>query len=200
MILNKKKYVSTLKRLNKIGLACLTGLACLMIGCKSYEYSTVAPYKQQSEYKGVKTAWVPSARVTVTIDQQVLNTRVAMAITIDSLIIWSIQPIAGMELYRLEATPQEVTVFDKTNMTYIPLTYEQISRYSPEITFDHLQQIATGDILPMGRTSTLRSYSALGHSVILDIDYQEIRFGVPVNMNRLSPLRFEEKQLNELMK
>lgn len=104
-----------------------------------------------------------------------------------------------MELYRMEATPDEVRVFDKTTMTYVSATYAQLNQYAPVLTFDHLQAVAIGDILPMGRTSTLRSYTILGYTIVLEIDYQDIRYGVPVNMNRLSTLRFEQKQIEELL-
>lgn len=182
----------------RVSLACL---ACLMVGCKSYEYSTATPLQAEQQVQSVKTVGVPSAHVSVTIDQQVYTGKVSFSTTIDSLVIWSIQPIVGVELFRLEATPNEAVVYDKTTMTRIPLTYNQVTQYSsPALTFDHLQEIATGEILPMGRTSTLRSYVVLGHTVILDIDYKEIRYNVPVNMNRLSALRFEEKQLEEMMK
>lgn len=179
----------------------MTSILVFAFGCKNYEYATQSPVPTETQSIEYRTVSVPAARGTVTIDQQVFEGRVSFATTIDSLVIWSIQPIAGMELFRMEATPNEVVVYDKTTMTRIPLTYNQIAQYSsPALTFEHLQEIATGEILPMGRTSTLRSYVVLGHTVILDIDYKDIRYGVPVNMNRLSPLRFEEKQLNELMK
>lgn len=179
----------------------MTSILVFAFGCKNYEYATQSPVPTETQSVEYRTVSVPSARGTVTIDQQVFEGRVSFATTIDSLVIWSIQPIAGMELFRMEATPNEVVVYDKTTMTRIVLTYNQIAQYSsPALTFDHLQEIATGEILPMGRTSTLRSYVVLGHTVILDIDYKDIRYGVPVNMNRLSPLRFETKQIEEMMK
>lgn len=178
----------------------MTSILFLAFACKNYEYATQTPVPTETQPVEYRTVSVPAARGTVTIDQQVFEGKVSFSTTIDSLVIWSIQPIAGMELFRMEATPNEVVVYDKTTMTRIPLTYNQMAQYSsPTLTFEHLQQIATGEILPMGRTSTLRSYVVLGHTVILDIDYRDIRYGVPVNMNRLSPLRFETKQLEELM-
>lgn len=171
-----------------------------MVGCKSYEYATVSPEQTQPQPEECHTVYVPAARASVTMDRDSYTARVAFSTTKDSLVIWSIQLVPGMELFRVEATPNEVLVFDKTTMTCIPLSYTELSTYvSPAITFDDLQAIATGEILPLGRTKTLRSYTGLGKTVILELEYPQIRCNVPVNMNRLSPLRFESKTLETLM-
>ena len=179
----------------------LVGLVCLFVGCKSYEYATVSPTQATEQPVECHTVFVPSARASVTIDNESYSARVAFSTTKDSLVIWSIQPIAGMELFRVEATPDEVIVFDKTSSICVPISYSQLAKYLPSaITFSDIQAVATGEILPLGRTKTLRSYSGFGKTVILEIEYPDIRCNVPVNMNRLSPLRFEVKQVEEMMK
>lgn len=185
-----------MKRLSNIFI-----LACLFVGCKSYQYATVSPTQATEQPVECHTVFVPSARASVTIDNQSYSARVAFSTTKDSLVIWSIQPIAGMELFRVEATPDEVIVFDKTSSICVPIRYSQLASYtSSAITFSDIQAVATGEILPLGRTKTLRSYSGFGKTVILEIEYPDIRCNVPVNMHRLSPLRFETKQVEEMMK
>lgn len=171
----------------------------MFVGCKSYQYATVSPTQATEQPVECHTVFVPSARASVTIDNESYSARVAFSTTKDSLVIWSIQPIAGMELFRVEATPDEVIVFDKTSSICVPISYSQLAKYLPSaITFSDIQAVATGEILPMGRTKTLRSYNGFGKTVILEIEYPDIRCNVPVNMHRLSPLRFEVKQINEL--
>ena len=146
------------------------------------------------------TVSVPNARAMLTIDGQTMSSRVAFSTTIDSLVIWSIQPFAGMEMLRVEATPTDLVVFDKTSMEYIPLTYESLLAYSPiPITYKEIQDIATGEILPKGQNSTLRAFSVAGMSVILNITYPEIRTNVPVNMNRLPLTRFTYKSIDQVL-
>ena len=181
-------------------LTSLTSILVFAFGCKNYQYATSSPTQTAPQPVERHTVFVPSARASVTIDNESYSARVAFSTTIDSLVIWSIQPIAGMELFRVEATPDEVIVFDKTSSICIPISYSQLAKYLPSaITFSDIQAIATGDILPLGRTKTLRSYSGFGKTVILEIEYPDIRCNVPVNMHRLSPLRFEVKQVEELL-
>ena len=46
----------------------------------------------------------------------------------DSAIIMSLQPLMGIELYRMEITKNEVTVIDKMNKRYVKETFEKFQR------------------------------------------------------------------------
>lgn len=210
--MRKDLFNSTLKRRNKrTGEAlkdrCAVGLlfiaSLFMFGCSSQRVVTTEKREARSEKQeapAIRTVHVPSARAGLTIDGEYVSARVAFMTTMDSLVIWSIQPMAGIELVRLEATPTDFIVFDKTTMEYIPLTYESILPYSPTpITYKDVQDIATGAILPNGQNSTLRAFNVAGHSVVLNITYPEIRTNVPVNMNRLPLSRFTYKSIDQVL-
>ncbi len=173
-----------------------------MFGCSTQRLVTTEEQGQRIKDEGerIRTVYVPSARVSLTIDGEVMSSRVAFMTTIDSLVIWSIQPIAGMELLRLEATPTDLVIFDKTSMEYIPLTYEALRPYSSTpITYQEIQDIATGAILPRGQEKTLRAFSVADMTVILDITYPDIRTNIPVNMNRLPIERFKYKSIDQVL-
>ena len=179
--------------------------ACLLLaGCSTQQRiaTTTTDDSSATEQQPVPihTVSVPAARATISFDGQSLSSRVAFSTTIDSLVIWSIQPIAGMELLRLEATPTDLVVFDKTTMEYIPLSYESLLPYSAEpITFQSIQDIATGAILPRGQQQTLRVFNVANKTIILDITYPEIRTNVSVNMTRLPLVRFNYKSLDQVL-
>ncbi|MCQ2313086.1 MAG: DUF4292 domain-containing protein [Paludibacteraceae bacterium] len=209
--MRRNLFNSTSKRRNKgTGEAlkdrCAVGLlfiaSLFMFGCSSQRVVMTGEQGQRIKDEGerIRTVHVPSARAGLTIDGEYVSARVTFMTTIDSLVIWSIQPMAGIELIRLEATPTDLIVFDKTTMEYVPLTYESLLPYSPiPIAYKDVQDIATGAILPKGQNSTLRAFTIAGHSVILNITYPEIRTNVPVNMNRLPLSRFTYKSIDQVL-
>ena len=193
-------FNNTLRKRSKIiGLFFIASL--FMVSCSSQRVVTTEEQGQRIKDEGerIRTVYVPSAHMTLTIDGQAISSRAYLSTTIDSLIILSIQPLPGMEMFRLEATPEDVIVFDKTSMEYIPLTYESLRPYfSSPITFKDIQDVATGAILPRDRNKTLRAYSIAGRTVVLEISYPEIRTNVPVNTNRLPIVRFAYKTLDQV--
>lgn len=182
----------------------LTIILLVLAGCSSQRVVTTREQEQrtqeQDEASVVRTVFVPSARASLTIDGETMSSRVTFMTTIDSLVIWSIQPLAGMEMLRVEATPTDLIIYDKTTMEYIPLTYESLLLYSPvPFTYQQIQDIATGAILPRGQQKTLRSFSIADKTIILELTYPEIRTNVPVNMNRLPMVRFKYKSLDQVL-
>jgi hypothetical protein len=58
----------------------------------------------------------------------------------NELIVLSVTPVMGIELFRLEATPDQVTIIDKLNRRYTIMTYEEINKLSPRrISYKMLQ-------------------------------------------------------------
>jgi hypothetical protein len=58
----------------------------------------------------------------------------------NELIVLSVTPVMGIELFRLEATPDQVTIIDKLNRRYTIMTYEDINKLSPRrISYKMLQ-------------------------------------------------------------
>ena len=59
------------------------------------------------------TCVIQNARVTVNKDGSKFSSSVTMQVVRDSMLVISVTPLLGIELYRLEATPFEVIGFDK---------------------------------------------------------------------------------------
>lgn len=69
----------------------------------------------------------------------------------DSAIILSLQPLMGIELYRMEIMPQHVTVIDKMNRRYVRMTYEQLQRQTGvNAGFDEIQAICMDRVFMAG--------------------------------------------------
>jgi hypothetical protein len=69
----------------------------------------------------------------------------------DSVIQLSIQPFMGIELFRLELTPEAVYMFDKTSNKYYPLIYEQLGEMTGiPLTFYDFQALVSNQLFVPG--------------------------------------------------
>ncbi len=65
--------------------------------------------------------------VLVTYKQHQINSPVVVSYIADSIIVASVQPMLGIEMYRAEALPGFVRFYEKLNRRYVEMTYEEIS-------------------------------------------------------------------------
>lgn len=97
--------------------------------------------------------------VTIYYKQQRLASPVVVTYIADSIIVASVQPMLGIEMYRLEALPEGARLFEKLNRRYVEMSYEEISMETRRfITFDMIQQMVeeVGLTYPIGQDTTLR--------------------------------------------
>ena len=66
------------------------------------------------------------AQVTLTFDQHQYSMSSVVRVWHNELAVVSVQPMLGIEMVRMEATPDSVWVFDKMNRRYVVLSYPEI--------------------------------------------------------------------------
>ena len=87
-----------------------------------------------------KQVMTQRTQVTLTFDQHEYKTNCMLKVWKNELIVLSVTPVMGIELFRLEATPDQVTIIDKLNRRYTIMTYEDINKLSPRrISYKMLQ-------------------------------------------------------------
>ena len=149
-------------------------------------------------------AWKPQYRtaygkgtVTVFYKQQRLSSPVVMTYIADSMVLASVQPMLGIEMYRLEALRDKARVFEKLNRRYVEMTYEEISEQTHRrITFDLVQQMVeeVGLTYPIGQDTTLR-YS--GIEANLRLQYRTVN--QPVSAFPISSNGYNRTTINALL-
>ncbi len=118
--------------------------------------------------------------------QRQLVSPVVVTYIADSIIVASVQPIMGIEMYRLEAHPDKARLFEKLNRRYVEMTYEEISAQTRRnITFPLLERMVeeVGLTYPIGQDTTVR-YS--GIEATLTLQYRTINERVsafPLSLN-----------------
>ena len=82
------------------------------------------------------------AQVTLALDQHQYKTACTLKVWKNELIILSVLPMMGIEMFRLEASPEQIIVIDKLHKQYAVLSYEDINEFAPtRLSFKKLQSI-----------------------------------------------------------
>ena len=120
----------------------------------------------QPEVDTVVVGWKPIYQsafgrgiVTVTYKQHRLASTATVTYLADSIIIGSVQPMLGIEMYRIEAHKTFARGFEKLNRRYVEMTYEEISAEAKrKVDFATIQQFVeeVGLTFPVGQDTTLR--------------------------------------------
>lgn len=135
--------------------------------------------------------------VTIYYRQQRLSSPVVVTYIADSIVLASVQPLMGIEMYRLEALRDRARLFEKLNRRYIEMTYDEISQQTNRrITFDLVQQMVeqVGLTYPIGQDTTLR-YS--GVEANLRLQYRTTN--QPVSAFPISTNGYNRTTINALL-
>lgn len=87
------------------------------------------------------------AQVTLQLDQHQYSMSSQVRVWKNQLVVLSIQPMLGIEMVRVEATPDSVWVMDKMNRRYVALAYTDLgASITPKISYKTIQEFASRPI------------------------------------------------------
>lgn len=132
----------------------------------------------------------------VTFGKDQLSSAVRFQAIYDSILIVSATPILGIEIARLEATPTEVTILDKTKRQYATMDYETLNQYiTPALRWEDLQAMASGEGMDP-KTHTLEmGYSLRGKTIKIRIRYNQLLKDQPVRAIRFPKANYKETDI-----
>ena len=118
--------------MQKINYILLVGIIALgLSSCASSKHSV--SLRQTTTQRG---------QISLTLDQHHFEMGCVVKTWKNELIVLSVLPVMGIEMVRLEASPDSVVVIDKLNKQYAIVSYDEINELSPkEITFKMLQTL-----------------------------------------------------------
>ena len=165
----------------------------LMAGCAIKK--KVAQSEQQPD-KTWHTCLIQGARATVTMNGTPISASVTMQTVHDSMIVISVMPM-GLELFRFEATPIEVTGINKLDATYATATFAEINRHLvPSINWDVLQQLCTAE-LPTGSEQAHMRYTLGNQTIELQLTYPARKLDVPVRVMHQNVSRYKKIDISK---
>lgn len=178
-------------------LALGTGFAIGFTSCRTQRVA-VQPQPTETpteEEKPWHTCLMQSARATLTIDEEIISANCTMQVVRDSMLVISVMPMLGIEVYRIEATPDELIAINKLNHQYLRTDYQQVNRYvTPPLRWEDLQQIASNE-LPGG---PFVGYAIGEKTIALKITYPEKQTNVPVRAQHIDLSRYEQLVVENL--
>ena len=178
-------------------LALGTGFA---IGFTSCHTQQAAVQKQSEEtLTEEETLWhtclIQGAKATLTMDGKTISANCTMQVVRDSMLVISVMPMLGIEVYRLEATPDELIAIDKLNHQYLKTDYARINRYvTPSLTWEDLQQIASNEV----QGGPFIGYAIGEKTIALKITYPEKQTDVAVRTQHIDLSRYEQVVVENL--
>ena len=178
-------------------LALGTGFAIGFTSCRTQQ-AAVQPQPTETpteEEKPWHTCLIQGAKATLTMDEQTITANCTMQVVRDSMLVISVMPMLGIEVYRLEATPEELIAIDKMNHQYLKTDYARINRYvAPSLTWEDLQQIASNEV----QGGPFIGYAIGEKTIALKITYPEKQTDVPVRTQHIDLSRYEQVVVENL--
>lgn len=178
------------------------GVVALLLGftfgfnsCSTTKH--VATTTQPAEYQW-HTCLMQNAQATLTLPDQTFTAACTMQTVRDSLVVISLMPMLGIELFRIEATPDSIIGIDKMNRRYATASYDMLAPYLPQIlSWQTIQQFATGELPGHSREVTLGSTDP-DSPFLLRLTYPERLTDVPLRAIQLNRTRYQRIDLAEL--
>lgn len=180
-------------------------MAMVLTGCASKQGAGKSHSgRHGTEQTAVAPSWhtclIQNAEASLYIGEDTYRTRCSMQTVRDSLIILSVTPMLGIELYRIEATPTEIVAVDKMQRRYLCVSYEDINRYVvPQVRYSDLQELASGEITAPNASVGRVEYKMGKKTIGLSIQYPVRQLDTAVNMKQTDRSRYEGWTLTQWM-
>ncbi len=98
------------------------------------------------------TANISKMSISIALNQQAFSLSGSLRMHADSMITISLQPIFGMEFFRIELTPERIRVFDKIKRRYFESGYDFFTTISPiPVSFELFQDVFARKLFVLGR-------------------------------------------------
>ena len=168
-------------------------------GAKRKVVSTPVPEVTEPEMPVWYTCLIQSAQITLSHGEESYSGTANMQVVRDSMCIISVTALLGLEVLRIEATPQEILGVDKIHGHYARATYEELNRrMTPQLSWEVLQQMCSAE-LPTGDKTARVRYSIGKEQAELFILYPERQLDVPVRMNSVRLDKYKPIDISKLL-
>ena len=171
---------------------CPLSIVLSSCGAKKNIVATEPPAILEPEVPAWHTCLIQGARITVETDDDRLSSAANLQVVRDSMLVISIMPMLGMEMLRIEATPEQVIAIDKMHSQYAVAGFNELSHtLTPAVTWTVLQQLCSAE-LPAGSETAVLQYTYGKETLKLTINYPERQLDVPVRVFNIKLDRYKQ--------
>ncbi len=149
----------------------------------------------------VQTMNIPRMTVTVVAQGKQISTPATMRWKRAQGTVISIQPLAGIEIARIELNAQHLTILDKLNRRYTRLTYDDLAQMGARTSIDELDAWIDKNILARrSEPQLVLQVSQAGVSGAATIYTASMQTDVNVNMQPTNISNYRQVTLEQLLK
>jgi hypothetical protein len=155
--------------------------------------------KRQAEPRRYQTL-TQKANATLQFDQREYSMSCSIQIWRNELIILSLQPVLGIEMFRLEASQDSVVVIDKMNRRYTTLAYDWASKaVQPTPSYKMIQDFVTAPLLSHAKASSQRSFEIGGHKIGIKCAFWQREYNTLEAPKRQDLKKYKQVSLREIL-
>ena len=164
--------------------------ALLLCSCASQRQTEPKHYKTLSE----------KATTTLRFNQREYSINCSVQIWRNELIILSLQPILGIEMFRIEATKDSLLVLDKMNRRYTTLAYHWAEReIRPMPSFKMIQDFVTAPTLKKINVSSELSFAFGGHEIGVKCTFSHREYNTLTVPKRIDLKKYKRVSLRDIL-
>lgn len=180
--------------------ALMVGFGIGLTGCSTGKRTVVATTDIPSAQSEWHTCLMQNVDAVLTIDEQTLRATCTLQTVRDSIVVISVMPMLGIELLRIEATPDRIIGIDKINKQYTEVEYDEINHYlTPKIKWQDLQELASGE-MPTGSQEAFVGYTVGKHTLMLKFTYPERQTDIPLRFPTGNLSRYQQIAFTNLLR
>lgn len=175
-----------MKRLIPAILLCLL----LLCSCAIKRQATPRRYSTLSQ----------KALTTLRFDQQEYSMNCAVQIWHNELIVLSLQPMLGIELFRMEASKDSVLLIDKMNRRYTTLSYDWADKdIRPAPSYKMIQDFLTTPDTKQEKATSEQTFRVGSHTIGLKCKFSQREYNTLTAPKQMNLKKYKRVSLRDIL-
>lgn len=169
----------------------IIALICLLLSsCGTQQQITPKRYQTLSQ----------KANATLRFDEHQYTMNCTVQMWRDELVILSLQPILGIEMFRIEASMDSVLIVDKMNRRYTTLAYDWAKKnIHPTPSFKLIQDYVSASIPKIKKARNEIDFSVGQHKISIQCAFSHREYNQLTTPRRLVLKKYKRVSLREIL-
>ena len=139
------------------------------------------------------------ANVTLQLDEQKYTINCSVMMWRNELVVISLQPIMGIEMFRIEATADSVLIVDKMNRRYTTLAYDWVKEIRPTPSLKMIQDYVTTPLAKKKKFTNRIEFSTNGHQMSIECAFMHREYNTLTTPRRIELKKYKRVSLREIL-
>lgn len=168
----------------------ITLLGLLLCSCATQRQAEPRRYNTLSQ----------KAHATLQFDEHTYTMNCNVQMWRNELIVLSLQPVLGIEMFRLEATNDSVCVIDKMNRRYTTLAYDWAGKeIHPTPSLKLIQDYVSAPLSPKKKSNNQIHLEVGSHTISIQCTFSQREYNQLTTPRRLELKKYKRVSLREIL-